>query len=173
MTSPSLRPGTIAPSEPTRRTSHGLLERLALCSNPAIWPSAQIALVLHDGFALPIAHVARLIGKDPAAVTHLLSRARRRIQALNLSGLIASGREWPDQLARMRRLVAAVADLGAIRTRQNPEQGLDLCRIAVRLAGFLTDHPLSGTPESHELRQWTLQSFETCDRSVRQRAIRV
>jgi predicted RNA polymerase sigma factor len=145
------------------------LERLALCSNPAIWPSAQIALLLHDGFALPVAQVARLIGKEPAGVAHLLNRARRRIRALNLSGLIATGREWPDQLARMRRLVAAVADVGAIRTRQNPEQGLDLCRIAVRLAGFLTDHPLSGTPESHELRQWTLQSLETCDRSVRQR----
>jgi RNA polymerase sigma factor (sigma-70 family) len=46
----------------------------------ALSPAERLAFVLHDLFALPFDEVAGTMGRSPAAVRQLASRARRRVQ---------------------------------------------------------------------------------------------
>ena len=43
-------------------------------------PAERVAFVLHDMFAVPFDEIAPILGRTPAAVRQLASRARRRVQ---------------------------------------------------------------------------------------------
>ncbi|HVX39763.1 MAG TPA: sigma-70 family RNA polymerase sigma factor [Gemmatimonadaceae bacterium] len=43
-------------------------------------PAERLAFVLHDMFAVPFDEIARIVGRSPAAVRQLASRARRRVR---------------------------------------------------------------------------------------------
>ncbi len=45
-------------------------------------PAERLAFVLHDMFAVPFDDIADIIGRSPAAVRQLASRARRRVQGV-------------------------------------------------------------------------------------------
>jgi RNA polymerase sigma factor (sigma-70 family) len=61
-------------------------------------PAERLVLVLHDMFAVPFDEIAPIIGRSPAAVRQLASRARRRIRATPV----------PDaDLARQREVAGA------------------------------------------------------------------
>jgi RNA polymerase sigma factor (sigma-70 family) len=62
-------------------------------------PAERLAFVLHDTFAVPFDEVADLMGRSPAAVRQLASRARRRVQA-------PAGSPEPDR-RRHREVVEA------------------------------------------------------------------
>ena len=46
----------------------------------ALTPAERLSFVLHDLFAVPFEEIAPIVGKSPAAVRQLASRARRRLQ---------------------------------------------------------------------------------------------
>jgi len=63
-------------------------------------PAERMAFVLHDMFAVPFEEIARTVGRTPAAVRQLASRARRRVQAAEIRA--------PDSdRARQRQVVEA------------------------------------------------------------------
>src|SRR5581483_7518645 len=63
-------------------------------------PAERMAFVLHDMFAVPFEEIARTVGRTPAAVRQLASRARRRVQAAEIPA--------PDSdRARQRQVVEA------------------------------------------------------------------
>ncbi|RMI38910.1 sigma-70 family RNA polymerase sigma factor [Streptomyces triticirhizae] len=65
-------------------------------------PAERTAFVLHDVFGVSFAEVAEIVGRTPAAVRQLASRARRHV---------ADGRpRFPPTPAQQRALVAAFAD---------------------------------------------------------------
>jgi RNA polymerase sigma factor (sigma-70 family) len=70
-------------------------------------PAERISFVLHDLFAVSFDEIANIVGRSPAAVRQLASRARRRIQGADT----ASGAD----LAGQRKVVDAF--LAALRTR--------------------------------------------------------
>jgi RNA polymerase sigma factor (sigma-70 family) len=43
-------------------------------------PAERVAFVLHDVFAMPFLDIAAVVGRSPAAVRQIASRARRRVQ---------------------------------------------------------------------------------------------
>lgn len=62
-------------------------------------PAERLAFVLHDLFGVPFDEIAPIVGRNPAAVRQLASRARRRVQG---------AAPVPDaDLARQRRVVEA------------------------------------------------------------------
>jgi RNA polymerase sigma-70 factor, ECF subfamily len=71
-----------------------ILERLS--------PAERTAFLLHDVFGLPFEEVAGVVGRTPAAVRQLASRARKHVD---------DGRpRFPPTPAQQRQLVAAFAD---------------------------------------------------------------
>jgi RNA polymerase sigma factor (sigma-70 family) len=105
----SLEEHTVAPVEPAVR-SRGLdpeqetllaesvgLALLVVLDTLA--PAERISFVLHDLFAVSFNEIANIVGRSPAAVRQLASRARRRIQGADA----ASGAD----LAGQRKVVDA------------------------------------------------------------------
>jgi RNA polymerase sigma factor (sigma-70 family) len=45
-------------------------------------PAERLAFILHDTFAVPFDDIAAVVGRSPAAVRQLASRARRRVQGV-------------------------------------------------------------------------------------------
>lgn len=62
-------------------------------------PPERLALVLHDTFSVPFEQIAAILGRSPAAVRQLASRARRRVRA--------SATPPDADLARQRQVVDA------------------------------------------------------------------
>ncbi len=63
-------------------------------------PAERLAFVLHDMFDLPFEEIAPMVGRSPAAVRQLASRARRRVQG-------AAVPRADRDLARQREVVDA------------------------------------------------------------------
>lgn len=61
----------VVAGEDARFAAMVVLERLS--------PDQRVAFVLHDGFAMPFAEVAEVLGTTPAAARQLASRARRAV----------------------------------------------------------------------------------------------
>ncbi len=63
----------VVAAEDARFAAMVVLERLS--------PDQRVAFVLHDGFAVPFAEVARVLGTNEAAARQLASRARKAVSA--------------------------------------------------------------------------------------------
>ncbi|MGH8991155.1 MAG: sigma-70 family RNA polymerase sigma factor [Acidimicrobiia bacterium] len=93
-------------------------------------PAERLAFVLHDLFAVPFDEIAPIVGRSPAAVRQLASRARRRVQ----------GSAPPDtDLTRQRAVVDAFlaasrgGDFGALLAVLDPDVVLRADPAAVRM----------------------------------------
>jgi RNA polymerase sigma factor (sigma-70 family) len=56
-------------------------------------PAERVAFVLHDVFAVPFEEIAPIVGRTPAAVRQLASRARRRVQGAPVPDVDLDG-QW-------------------------------------------------------------------------------
>jgi RNA polymerase sigma factor (sigma-70 family) len=63
-------------------------------------PAERVAFVLHDMFQVPFGEIALVLGRTPAAVRQLASRARRRVREADVPSS-------DEDLARQREVVAA------------------------------------------------------------------
>ncbi len=70
-------------------------------------PDQRVAFVLHDGFAVPFAEVAQVLGINEAAARQLASRARR---ALTSQGAQPAPKPDPSHSEAVGKLMAAMAD---------------------------------------------------------------
>lgn len=100
----------ISPQDPTQPEHQAVLADsiglAMLVVLDSLNPAERVTFVLHDMFAVPFDHIARIIGKTPAATKMLGSRARRRVR---------DGAPRPDaDRPRQRRAVDAF--LAAART---------------------------------------------------------
>ncbi|HET9877258.1 MAG TPA: sigma-70 family RNA polymerase sigma factor [Mycobacterium sp.] len=99
----------VVAAEDARFAAMVVLERLN--------PDQRVAFVLHDGFAVPFADVADVLGTSEAAVRQLASRARRAVAA------DPPPQPDPAHAEVVSRLMAAMAvgDLDAVVTLLHPE----------------------------------------------------
>ena len=57
-------------------------------------PAERLAFVLHDMFAVPFDEIAPVVGRSPAAVRQLASRARRRVHGADSRPAPDIARQW-------------------------------------------------------------------------------
>ncbi|ORW50624.1 RNA polymerase subunit sigma [Mycobacterium paraense] len=102
----------VVASEDARFAAMVVLERLS--------PDQRVAFVLHDGFAVPFADVAQVLGISEAAARQLASRARKAVTAEPAS---ISGQPDPSHTEVVGRLMAAMAtgDLEAVVALLHPD----------------------------------------------------
>src|SRR6516225_7539800 len=98
--------------EDARFAAMVVLERLS--------PDQRVAFVLHDGFAVPFAEVAEVLGTNEAAARQLASRARKAVAA---QPPFMSGKPDPSHNEVVGRLMAAMAagDLDAVVALLHPD----------------------------------------------------
>lgn len=102
----------VVASEDARFAAMVVLERLS--------PDQRVAFVLHDGFSLPFAEVAEVLGINEAAARQLASRARK---AVNAQPLPISGQPDISHDEVVGKLMAAMAagDLEAVVALLHPD----------------------------------------------------
>src|ERR1700756_1076351 len=88
----------VVANEDARFAAMVVLERLS--------PDQRVAFVLHDGFAVPFAEVAEVLGTNEAAARQLASRARKAVTA---EPALISGQPDPSHAEVVGRLMAAIA----------------------------------------------------------------
>ncbi|CFE47599.1 RNA polymerase sigma factor SigJ [Mycobacterium tuberculosis] len=83
-------------------------------------PDQRVAFVLHDGFAVPFAEVAEVLGTSEAAARQLASRARKAVTA---QPALISGDPDPAHNEVVGRLMAAMAagDLDTVVSLLHPD----------------------------------------------------
>jgi RNA polymerase sigma-70 factor (ECF subfamily) len=101
----------VVAAEDARFAAMVVLERLG--------PDQRVAFVLHDGFALPFAEVADVLGTTEAAARQLASRARKAVTAAPL----ISEKPDPTHNEVVGKLMAAIAegDLNAVVALLHPD----------------------------------------------------
>lgn len=99
--------------EDARFAAMVVLERLS--------PDQRVAFVLHDGFAVPFAEVAGVLGTSETAARQLASRARKAVTAQPPAPM--SGKPDPSHDEVVGRLMAAMAagDLETVVTLLHPD----------------------------------------------------
>lgn len=99
-------------AEDARFAAMVVLERLR--------PDQRVAFVLHDGFAVPFAEVAEVLGTSEAAARQLASRARKAVTA---QPALISGDPDPAHNEVVGRLMAAMAagDLDTVVSLLHPD----------------------------------------------------
>ena len=102
----------VVANEDARFAAMVVLERLS--------PNQRVAFVLHDGFALPFAKVAEVLGTNEAAARQLALRARKALTGQPAS---ISGKPDPSHNEVVGRLMAAMAagDLEAVVALLHPD----------------------------------------------------
>src|SRR5271166_1678972 len=99
----------VVASEDARFAAMVVLERLS--------PDQRVAFVLHDGFAVPFAEVAEVLGTNEAAARQMASRARKAVAAQ------PPPEPDPSHNEVVGRLMAAMAsgDVGAVVALLHPD----------------------------------------------------
>lgn len=101
--------------EDARFAAMVVLERLS--------PDQRVAFVLHDGFAVPFAEVAEVLGTSEAAARQLASRARKALADEAAEPTSISGKPDPTHNEVVGKLMAAMAagDLNAVVELLHPD----------------------------------------------------
>ena len=86
-------------------------------------PDQRVAFVLHDGFDVPFAEVAELLGINEAAARQLASRARRALTTPGAEPAWISAKPDPTHNELVGKLMAAIAngDLDAVVALLHPD----------------------------------------------------
>ncbi|HET7075001.1 MAG TPA: sigma-70 family RNA polymerase sigma factor [Mycobacterium sp.] len=102
----------VVASEDARFAAMVVLERLS--------PDQRVAFVLHDGFAVPFAEVAQVLGTSEPAARQLASRARKALAGQPAS---ISGKPDPSHNEVVGKLMAALleGDLAAVVALLHPD----------------------------------------------------
>jgi RNA polymerase sigma-70 factor, ECF subfamily len=105
----------VVAAEDARFAAMVVLERLG--------PDQRVAFVLHDGFAIPFAEVADVLGTSEAAARQLAARARKAVKEQAVAPPSISGKPDPTHNEVVGRLMAAMAsgDLDAVVSLLHPE----------------------------------------------------
>jgi RNA polymerase sigma-70 factor (ECF subfamily) len=101
--------------EDARFAAMVVLERLS--------PDQRVAFVLHDGFAVPFAEVAQVLGINEAAARQLASRARRALTGQGAEPALISEKSDRTHNEVVGKLMAAIAagDLDAVVALLHPD----------------------------------------------------
>jgi len=86
-------------------------------------PDQRLAFVLHDGFAVPFAEVAEVLGTNEAAARQLASRARKALAGEAAAPALISEKPDPTHNEVVGKLMAAMAegDLNAVVALLHPD----------------------------------------------------
>src|SRR5260370_20463061 len=105
----------VVANEDARFAAMVVLERLT--------PDQRIAFVLHDGFSVPFAEVAEVLGTNEAAARQLASRARKALKGGDAEPPLFSEKPEPTHNEVVGKLLAAMAagDLDAVIELLHPD----------------------------------------------------
>ena len=119
------------------------------CCHPAISPDSQVALVLRTVGGFSVAEIARAYLSKSDAVAKLLTRAKAKLRAENVTLAIPPAAELRGRLDAALKAIYLIFNEGYNSSTGSSVIRQDLCFEAIRLCELITLHPVAGLPKVH------------------------
>src|SRR5688572_14533748 len=127
------------------------LQLMFACCHPLIPQESQTALALKTLCGFSPAEIASAFLTTEAAIAKRLTRARQRIQELEIPFEIPSGEDMPVRLDGVLQTLYLLFNEGYKASSGTRLIREDLCHEAIRLAALLAAHPVGNQPRVHAL----------------------
>ena len=129
----------------------GRLRLMFACCHPLIPQESQTALALKTLCGFSPAEIAKSFLTTEAAIAKRLTRARARIQELQITFEIPAGPELPARLDGVLQTIYLLFNEGYKASMGEHLIKEDLCQEAIRLCALLAEHPMTNQPRTHAL----------------------
>lgn len=127
------------------------LRMMFVCFHPQLSAEAQTALALRTLCGFSAAEIAAAFLTSEAAVAKRLVRARQRIRELAVPFVVPGPDELPARLDGVLATLYLLFNEGHKASSGEHLVRAGLCHEAIRLAGLLAAHPVTGRPRTHAL----------------------
>lgn len=127
------------------------LRMMFVCCHPGIPADAQAALALKTLCGFSPAEIASAFLTSEAAIAKRLTRARRKIRALNIRFEIPEGPDLAGRLEGVLRAIYLLFNEGYKASSGRRLVREELCLESIRLAGLVVRHPAGDRPAAHAL----------------------
>ncbi|MEK7952514.1 RNA polymerase sigma factor [Luteolibacter soli] len=127
------------------------LRLIFTCCHPQIPHDDRTLLALKTlcGFGIP--EIASAFLASEAAVAKRLTRAKQKIQDLQIPYEIPAGNDLAERLDAVLQVIYLLFNEGYKASSGDALVRADLCEEAIRLAGHLAEHPRTDSPRVHAL----------------------
>ena len=129
----------------------GRLRLMFACCHPQIPQESQIALALKTLCGFSPAEIAKAFLTSEAATIKRLTRARQKIQELNIPFEIPSGPELSGRLEAVLHILYLLFSEGYKASSGESLIREEFCHESIRLGELLACHPLTGGPRTRAL----------------------
>jgi RNA polymerase sigma-70 factor (ECF subfamily) len=127
------------------------LRMMFVCCHSQIPPEAQVALALKTLCGFGVVEIAKAFLTTEATVAKRLTRAKQKLRDLGIAFEIPVGEELLRRLDSVLQTLYLLFNEGYKASTGERLIKEELCREAIRLAGFLAEHPAGNRPQTHAL----------------------
>ncbi len=127
------------------------LRLIFTCCHPLISQEDQTVLALKTLCGFSTMEIANAFLSSEAATAKRLTRAKQKIQDQRIPFEIPAGDELAPRLDGVLQVLYLLFNEGYKASAGDSLVRQDLCDEAIRLAGHLAEHPVTGTPVAHAL----------------------
>jgi RNA polymerase sigma factor (sigma-70 family) len=127
------------------------LRMMFACCHPLIAPEAQVALALKTLCGFGTVEIAKAFLTTEATIAKRLTRAKQKLREAEVSFELPSAEELSRRLDSVSHTVYLLFNEGYKASTGERLLKEELCREAIRLAGFLVEHPVGNRPQTHAL----------------------
>jgi RNA polymerase sigma-70 factor (ECF subfamily) len=127
------------------------LRMMFVCCHSQIPPEAQVALALKTLCGFGVVEIAKAFLTTEASIAKRLTRAKQKLRDLGIAFEIPAGAELSRRLQSVMQTLYLLFNEGYKASTGERLIKEELCREAVRLTGFLAEHPAGNRPQTHAL----------------------
>ena len=127
------------------------LRLIFACCHPLIPAEAQVALALKTLCGFGTLEIARAFLTTEATIAKRLTRAKQKLREAGIAFEIPVGEELARRLDSVSQTLYLLFNEGYKASTGQTLVKKELCQEAIRLAGFLVEHPAGNQPSMHGL----------------------
>ncbi len=127
------------------------LRLIFTCCHPAVQADARVALTLKTVCGFGVREIAQAFLVEEAAIAQRLVRAKRRLRDRQIGYAVPAPVELPARLRSVLDVIYLLFNKGYAASGGDALIQADICRAAIRLAGLVAAHPVTGGPTAHAL----------------------
>lgn len=127
------------------------LRLIFTCCHPAVQDDARVALTLKTVCGFGVREIAQAFLVEEATIAQRLVRAKRRLRDQRIGYAVPAPAELPQRLRSVLDVIYLLFNKGYAASGGDALVQADICKAAIRLAGLVAAHPVTGGPEAHAL----------------------